>query len=488
MAGGPNRRDGDRGLSRRDFLEVAAAGAAGIALVGCADGEDGLGPDAANPDGASSPADARTVADAAVPDAGPLVGPEEVPLSDSFGLGVASGDVTHERAVIWTRYDGTAVLGLTVWQMDGDDYVRVVNQRELTPGDGGFARADVYGLTAGARHRYAFFELDEGVPIARSEVGHLRAALAPGALEPLLFGASSCSSNGRAFPTLLHAGSRTDLDAHFLLGDTVYADNSDTVDEFRARWAENLATDGYRALRASTSVMATWDDHEIDNDFNPETMPAAVLKAATDSFFDHLPLRRQPGAPNRIWKSIRWGDTAEVFALDCRGERRPSTRGDADEQYLSPEQMTWLEQGLSASTAVFKIILNSVPIANFPSLFDAASGDRWEGYPSQRERILRHIDDNAIGGVVWLAGDFHLACVGRIDTGTNPGANQIEALCGPAGQFGNPLSAILNAPQFDWAATTNNYTTLALEPSTRTVTFTWIDGDGQAIHTQSYTL
>ena len=62
--------------------------------------------------------------------------------------------------------------------------------------------------------------------------------------------------------------------------------------------------------------------------------------------------------------------------------------------HISEEQMAWLKEGLSQSTARFKIIPNSVAIVDFePLLGSAGKSDRWQGYSEQREEILGHIED-----------------------------------------------------------------------------------------------
>ena len=58
-------------------------------------------------------------------------------------------------------------------------------------------------------------------------------------------------------------------------------------------------------------------------------------------------------------------------------------------EYLSPAQFDWLVAGLQASPAVFKIVLNSVPIGEFPY---PSVRDRWAGYPAQREALLSAIN------------------------------------------------------------------------------------------------
>jgi len=463
--------------TRRGFLRTTAVATAAFA-VGCG-GEIALGDASTQEDGGAGDAGADDTDDGgrdAGIDAGPpqpVVPPEETPEVGAFGIGIASGDVSTSAATVWTRYDGSAPLAVAVWEMDGESYALLVTQSDCTPAEGGFVHVEIGGLTAGRRYRYAFFELAGNARTGRSPIGRFRASIAPDALEPLIVGAVSCTSNGRGKETLERAGERDDLDVFLLLGDTTYNDGASTIDEFRASWAESLGSPGWMAVRRATSVLATWDDHEVDNDFDPEDRDLTTPRQA---YFENLPVRRDPVSPNRLWRAVRWGLTAEIFVLDGRGERRPSTRG-AEDIYLSREQMDWLKAGLTSSPCMFKLIANSVPIGDFP--FPLAQ-DRWEGYGAQRTEILSHIDDEAIDGVVWISGDFHFASFGFVSP-SGPGSTQREILAGPGAQTGNPGAFILNRTQFPWSSTTNNYTSLELLPAQRRIRVWWHEGDGSVL-------
>jgi len=472
----------NRGTTRREVLKGMGLAGAGL-LLGCSDGSAGAlgGTDGGTPvEGPPS--------DFAVER--PPEPPEPTPLSDAFPLGVASGDPTPARAIVWARYTGARPLRLVVWEMRGDVYAREVAAVDATPAaaDGGFVQRDVAGLTAGAPHRYAFFELDgAGARVARSPIGRLRAPAAADALVDVTLGAVSCTAWGKPFAALARAAARPDLDGFLFLGDTVYCDGARSRDDYRGMWARTLGTDEYRALRAAHPAIATWDDHEVDNNWNPETTDAAQRDAALGAFFEHQPVRRDPTVPSRIWRRLRFGRTVELFVLDCRGERRPSTRKDADAQYLSPEQLAWLKAGLVASDAVFKVILNSVPISSFPGAFQVAPGDRWEGYPAQRRALLEHIDSSGLRGVLWISGDFHLGSIGRVAT-SGAGATQLEVLAGPGAQSPNVLWTTLGGSQFDFATGTNNYTTFRFDPTNRRVRVAFLDGDGATLVDRTYDL
>jgi alkaline phosphatase D len=385
--------------------------------------------------------------------------------------------------MLWTQYSGTAPLAAVIWRMNGDTYVAEHGPFPATPADGGFVHVALEGLEPGARYRYTFVELEGTTRVARSGIGRFRAPIADNASEVLTFGAVACTATGRPLTVLARAAERTDLDGFLFVGDNAYCDGAETVPEYREKYLAHFGRTEHVAVRASTGMYITWDDHEIRNDLNPETVDENQLDAAFKAFFEHAAIAEV--TPRKIWRSARWGKTVEIFVLDCRSERKPSTIGSDNPQYISAAQMTWLKTGLAASPATFKIIMNSVPITNMPSVWDAYPTDRWEAYGAQRTEILQFIDDSAITGVIWLSGDFHLAFISKVST-SGPGANQREVLAGPGSQSSNPLLPTLTAPQFAYKTGTNNFTTLKLDPVGRSVTVGYHGADGAMFHSESF--
>ncbi|MBA3501129.1 MAG: alkaline phosphatase D family protein [Deltaproteobacteria bacterium] len=449
------------GITRRDLLKGVAVG---TVAIGCSSSSSGdpPGADANDPPPRIDPPDAVTE-------------------SMQFPLGVSAGDIAGNHALVWTRYAGTAALTAYVWRLDGDTYVEELGPFAATPNDG-FVHVAIEGLRAGAQYRYTFFEGDR---TARSKIGRFRTP-ADGA-NVVTFGAISCTDSGRATDPIARAAVHPDLDAFLFLGDNAYCDGAKTLADYRDKYDEHFGRPAHVDLRASTGMYITWDDHEVDNDWNPETIAAPQIAAAFQTFFDHAPYLRNAQSPNRIWRSARWGTTVEVFVLDCRSERKPSTRSGANAQYISPEQLAWLEQGLATSPCRFKLIMNSVPITNMPNVWDLYKVDRWEAYAAQRTRILQYIDDQQIKGVLWLSGDFHLAFISKVAT-SGAGMTQREVLCGPGGQSPNALLPSLTAPQFGYKTGTNNYTTLRFDPAAGEVRVTYVDGSGSSFHSEAFVL
>jgi len=248
----------------------------------------------------------------------------------------------------------------------------------------------------------------------------------------LLIGALACTNFAYLPYRTAELLASEPLDFFVHAGDMSYNDGAQTLEDFRTKWRSTLDSSGYRALLASTGAYFTWDDHEVTNNFDAEALAQSdLLAAARETYFESL--AKRPNATGGLWQSFRWGGTAELFVLDCRGERRSSTLGSRRPIFVSDAQLDWLKKGLSASTSHFKIVVTSVPIGRLSSELYAAPSDRWEGYAAQREELLAFIDERGIDNVWFLSGDLHMGLVHRVDLGGRD-ARFWEVCAGPGGQ------------------------------------------------------
>ena len=390
-------------------------------------------------------------------------------LTRSYPLGVAAGDAVSDGALLWTHYTGGDALEVVVWPEAGDLDAK---RRQPAPDEEGFAVAEVSGLEPGAWYLFRF-ESGKG---ELSPVGRFRTALAADALEVVTFGATCCIKQGHSYAALGQAADRTDLDAFIFLGDSVYTDGASNLSQFRGKWAEGLRGPEYQALRGSTSLITQWDDHEVRNNWEGDSVEPELLVPARRAFLEHQPIRQHVDRPLRFWRSLRWGRTAELFILDARSERNRS-RG----EYLSPEQLAWLIKGVAASPATFKLILNTVPIGAFDQPFFAPfNDDNWQGFPVQREALLRALEEAGTRGVLFLSGDFHFACFGRIAK-QGPGSTLFEALVGPGANRPNPLPAYPSGDPWEFSSAVNNYTSFQLDPFTQQACIRYHAGDGRIL-------
>ncbi len=325
-------------------------------------------------------------------------------------------------------------------------------------------------------------------PLGRSPIGRFRTVMAADAERVVTFGGTSCANAAWQPFRVLNRAADAELDFFLLAGDTTYCDGAETLAQYYAKWRASFDSDGYRALLSRVATYASWDDHEVDDNWNPETIPTAQLAAAKKAFLDHIAMRQPASGEFRIWRNYRWGKTVELFILDCRGERKPSTRNTADPIYLSPAQTAWLKTGLRDSPCTFKIIVNSVPVTKMPPQYPQDK-DRWDGYEPTRTEMLQHVGE--IPGTLWLSGDFHFGCMAHIDPPNGDFFNQYEIFMGQAANLTNPSWEALETyspGQWVFLTGTNNYVKFVCDPfaSPPTIVASFIDADGATLGAHTY--
>jgi alkaline phosphatase D len=324
--------------------------------------------------------------------------------------------------------------------------VRLVEERPVTADGAGRLAVTVDGLAADTVYRYGWFAGAAPTFTGRSGLGRFRTPPPAGGKVTLRIAATTCTGSASAatraelapFAALSElAAAEPDLTLH--LGDASYNDGAVTLDDYRAEWRRTLGEAGYRDLLASAGIYVTWDDHEIDDNYDPEAIDPARLAAGRQAFFEALPVERGDG--DRLWTSYQWGDTVEVIVMDLRSERLPSTQGDGGGQFVSEAQLAFVEDRLANSTATFKLVLSSVNIANLSTPWDAPVGfdDRWEGWADQRTRLLDFIVDQDVRNVFFLAGDIHVGFVGRVEPEGHRHGALWELTVGPGASEANPL-------------------------------------------------
>ena len=181
-------------------------------------------------------------------------------------------------------------------------------------------------------------------------------------------------------------------DAFFFIGDNHYADSSDlSALRQHYRWVRERTARGQ--LLHEASIAATWDDHDYVGNNTDGTEPGRAV--ALEAFREYWanPSYGTDATPG-VFTRYAYADV-DVFILDDRYYRGldDSITGDAQEQ--------WLLDGLSASTATFRLVVSG-------SQFTLeGSGDSWAAFPEAQTRLRTHIADGDIDGVVLLSGDVH---------------------------------------------------------------------------------
>ena len=391
------------------------------------------------------------------------------PARPQLPYGVMSGDVTDQRAVVWSRADRPARLIVEVATNETmRNARRVVGPAAIESSDF-TARVDLTDLPPGQTcfYRVEFESLADPGVFSAPLFGRFRTP--PDRARDVVF-AFSGDEAGQGWGInetfggyrVYEAMRRFEPDFFIHSGDQIYADGpiatevtledgttwknivtpakqqvAQSLDDFRGNFAYNLLDASKRRFCAEVPLLVQWDDHETRNNWYPgqrigpeekryQQRSASLLAArAKRAMFEYNPMRPDPLDPERVYRAFRFGPLLDVFMLDERSYRGPNSpnrqTGGPQADFLGPEQTRWLKQALKASRATWKVIASDMPLSIVvPDLNpDVPKGtfEAWanadDGPPSGRELevsdLLRFIKHEAIRNVVWVTADVHYA-------------------------------------------------------------------------------
>ncbi len=168
-------------------------------------------------------------------------------------------------------------------------------------------------------------------------------------------------------------------------------------DALGAAYASLAARPSFGALRTQAPTYAVYGTHN----FADPTLANAPLTRDTAlalfrDFWDN-PAYGLPETPGCFFR-LREGP-AEFFFLDTRYHRAVPRDPEEEAVLLGEAQMAWLQEGLRASTARYKVLVSAVP-------FGQRAWHMWGGvyHEPEREALFAFIDDQNIGGVFGLSG------------------------------------------------------------------------------------
>ena len=378
-------------------------------------------------------------------------------LADPFTLGVASGEPTPDGAVIWTRLapspladDGLGGMPARAvdieWEVADDERFTRVVQRGITTAAAEMAHSvhiELTGLRPGADYFYRF---RAGGTV--SPAGRTRTAPGPGSLAPLTMCFASCSNYEQGWFTAYRrlAEEHPDLVVH--LRDYQYeypagkptaqsgnvrehvGPETVTLANYRQRYAQYKTDPDLQAAHAAAPWLAVFDDHELTDNWADEVpsepQPAFLDRraAALQAYYENMPLRRSStprGIDMQLYRRVRWGDLATFHMLDTRQYRDDQACGDeirtdCVERFdpartlTGTEQERWLLNGFQQSKARWDVLGQQV----FFSQVDLTPGpgrginpDGWDGYTTNRDRIVAGLVDSPVRNAVVLTGDVH---------------------------------------------------------------------------------
>jgi len=389
-------------------------------------------------------------------------------VMDLLPQGVAIGDVDSDRALLWVRTDGPAVVqvewaSVSAWDQAAKmaTVVAPVSRTALLPTT---AEADytltipLQQLTPATRYRYQVWV----EPRALAEKPTASKIAARGEFTSLpdrmtstgvtfawsgdLGGQGHCRQGVGGYPIfdVIH---RQNPDFFLFLGDTIYADSpcpsppnepgadfkASTIETYRARHLYQRGAEALRRFLRTVPVYVIWDDHEVRDNFSgpfDEQMPAG-----RQALREYWPIASPQDDQHRLYRNVRYGADLELFILDTRQYRSRNEEQDGPgKTMLGATQLQWLLDGLRTSAATWKIIVTSVPLSVEKG---GVGNDGWAGEPRgtgfvrERQVIVDAILRSPIKNVVFLAGDVHWVQANAYDPNQDGQVDFHEYMVGP---------------------------------------------------------
>jgi alkaline phosphatase D len=365
-----------------------------------------------------------------------------------FYHGVASGDVTADKALIWTRVTTDQPQAEVIWRVATDSFFNNVVAQGTTVTDGTrdfTVKVDVAGLNQNTWYFYEF-EYDTKLSIR----GRTK-TLPTENLSQFRVAFVSCASYPHGFyNAYARLNERNDISAIIHLGDYIYeygeneyGNNPERIPEpsnaivslsdYRTRYSQYRLDTMLMRLHQNYPFFTVWDDHEFANNsykdgaenHNPNTEGSWLDRknAALQAYKEWLPIRDvDPDNDFKIYRKAKIGNLAEIFFLDTRiigrdNENDPDT---PEKRLIGEEQMQWLLDGLGSSTATWKILAQQVMLA--PLLIGdlTLNPDQWDGYTFERKRLFDYVNSNDIKNLVVLTGDIHSNWANELPFGSVP--------------------------------------------------------------------
>lgn len=269
--------------------------------------------------------------------------------------------------------------------------------------------------------------------------GHGAPADADREIDVIAFG--SCARETRPQPVwddialhqpdlFLFIGDNQYADVHYENGKRVMRPVTD-IARLEEAYADLAAKPGWSLINQTSTVLATWDDHDYGaNDAGADYPLRAESQRVFMDFYripDDHPMRAQEGVYQaRVFGPQ--GRRVQVILLDTRYHRDPIDRNplgrvnglgpyiptdDASRTILGEAQWDWLETQLRQPADV-RIIASSIQV-----VADQHGWETWGNMPHERQRLYRLIDETDAAGVIFLSGDRHLTELSRHPVGAH---------------------------------------------------------------------
>ncbi len=216
-------------------------------------------------------------------------------------------------------------------------------------------------------------------------------------------------------------------DMFVFMGDNIYADTT-KPHVMRNKYKQLADQPGFKKLKITIPIFATWDDHDYGQNDAGEENP--IKEQAEQIFLDFFdvpttsPVRGRPG----VYDAHIFGhpeQSVQLILLDTRFFRGPAIKIKAATpdcpkfhymQQRNPEvsllgeaQWKWLAMQLR-QPAQIRIIVSSIQV-----IPDEHCWEKWSNFPLERQKLFDVIASTHATGIVFISGDRHLAEISRLE-------------------------------------------------------------------------
>ena len=352
-----------------------------------------------------------------------------------FDHGVASGDPTADRVILWTRItpvDPSIGSISYEWSLNPIDRMAggAKSGRGTTSASRDFTvKIDVGGLDPGRAYTFTFTSNGVTSPMGRTRT------LPEGQVEDAVMAVASCALWQAGYFNAYQAIAdlpRVDVVLH--LGDYIYeyapggygAESGKklgrlvqpdheifTLGDYRNRHAQTKTDPQLQAAHARAPWIVVWDDHETannawtdgaENHQKDEGSWNRRKAAAIKAYYEWMPIREPDGGGFSINRTFEFGDLATLFMLETRltardqqldyatdlngADGKPDVvrfrkrLADPDRRMMGPSQSDWLRRGLTNSVKsgrTWQVLGNEVVMArvNVPDLRAALGPEKY---------------------------------------------------------------------------------------------------------------
>ena len=240
------------------------------------------------------------------------------------------------------------------------------------------------------------------------------------------------------------------------IGDNIYGDTED-MRVMRDKYATLGAMTGFRSLRQTCPILATWDDHDFGVNDGGAEYPKRVQSQQEFLDFFGVPADSPRREREGVYSAGIYGPPGErvqLILLDTRYFRDKLLRArtdaepgeglsdgpyapndDPDATVLGDAQWQWLDDQLRKPAEV-RVIASSIQVAS-----EQHGWETWANFPRERQRLFELVGRTGAGGVVFVSGDRHLAEISAVQ-GSAAGYPQYDVTSSSLNQpSGGPSAA-----------------------------------------------